>query len=570
MTQQNNTNRNSKNVLKYLNQVTGKNKVYIVLLVIIQSVLGICSVYYALCLRNLVNEAVSKNLAGFKAAVYSFCMLVVFMILCRAVNRYLGELSRVNIENCFKKRLFTVLFKKEYGVVSAVHSAKWMNELTSDTVVIANEMTQLLPGLTGMIVKLAGALVVILSLEPAFAYLIIPGGIVLIIFSYSFRKKLKKLHKDVQEKDGDLRVLFQDYMSSMAIVRSYAKEESVCKETEEAMKEHKKVRMRRNHFSNFCNIGFGTLMNGTYVAGAAYCGYGILKGTMTYGTLTAVIQLIAQIQAPMSGISGFVPSFYAMIASAERIMEAEKLKDASDEKPLEYDKIHEFYQNSFQEIGLSHVDFAYPGENIKVLEDFSFHMKKGEFTAFTGTSGCGKSSILKLILGLYLPEKGKCYIKTEKEELDNVHRYQKLFAYVPQGNYLMSGTIREIVSFAEKDAMYDEKRMSNALKIACADEFIDELELGVETVLGERGAGLSEGQMQRLAVARAIFSQSPILLLDECTSALDESTEMKLLENLRDMTDKTVLIITHRPAALKVCNCILNFTEGGCDEKRMC
>lgn len=149
----------------------------------------------------------------------------------------------------------------------------------------------------------------------------------------------------------------------------------------------------------------------------------------------------------------------------------------------------------------------------------------------------------------------------EKEILTS--RYRRLFAYVPQGNGLMSGTIREVISFGDSSEMQNEADIQKALEIACADEFVQELENGIDTALGERGAGLSEGQMQRIAIARAIFSDNPILLLDESTSALDEHTEKKLLENLKQMTDKTVLIVTHRPAALKICNKVIIMTENG-------
>ena len=152
---------------------------------------------------------------------------------------------------------------------------------------------------------------------------------------------------------------------------------------------------------------------------------------------------------------------------------------------------------------------------------------------------------------------------TENTEIPLTPEWHRLFAYVPQGNQLMSGTIREIVTFADKFSLHDNERIGKALKIACAEKFVNELENGMDTLLGERGTGLSEGQMQRIAVARAVFSGSPVLILDEATSSLDEQTETELLENLKNMTDKTVLIITHRPAALKICDRILNFSENG-------
>ena len=164
--------------------------------------------------------------------------------------------------------------------------------------------------------------------------------------------------------------------------------------------------------------------------------------------------------------------------------------------------------------------------------------------AFTGASGCGKSTVLKLLLGLYKPQAGSV---TPDES------YKRLFAYVPQGNHLMSGSIRSVVAFADPGEQGNEERINNALSLACCD-FVSELPRGADTLLGERGLGLSEGQMQRLAIARAIFSESPILILDEATSALDADTERKVLENIKSMTDKTVIIVTHRPAALAVCD----------------
>ena len=185
-----------------------------------------------------------------------------------------------------------------------------------------------------------------------------------------------------------------------------------------------------------------------------------------------------------------------------------------------------------------------------VLKDYSLMIRKGEFVAFTGPSGCGKSTVLKLLMGLYTVDAGEVY------GCD-----RSMFAYVPQGNQLMSGSIRDIITFSDKNRTGDEAGIHRALQIACADGFISELEHGIDTLLGERGLGLSEGQMQRLAIARAIYSDRPVLLLDEATSALDAGTEEAVLWNLRSMTDKTVIIVTHRPAALKLCDRQVAFGE---------
>ena len=335
--------------------------------------------------------------------------------------------------------------------------------------------------------------------------------------------------------------------------------------------------MKRVRFSNICNIGFGTAMNGMYLFGAVYCGYGILTDAITFGTLTAITQLISQIQSPFANITGYLPKFYAMTASAERLMEIEQFEDEGAQ-PLPLDEVKVYYAERLKSIGLKNARFTYfpnvesvgalsKDDQPIVLNDISIEIQKGEYVAFTGHSGCGKSTVLKLLMSIYRLDGGERYvtdINGRSEELNS--KWHRLFAYVPQGNQLMSGTIREVVSFADKRHSDNDKKISKALKIACADEFVNELENGIDTLLGERGTGLSEGQMQRIAIARALFSECPILLLDEATSALDEVTERKVLENLRSMTDKTVVIVTHRPAALDICDRILRFTESGIEE----
>ena len=563
--------------LKYLLTVTGKTKLQIALLTIVQALLGVAGILYALALKDIINAAVDADRHKFFFSVGFFTALVCLQVGLRAVNRHFDELTKSTLENRFKSRLFRCVLNKDFLAVSAVHSGEWLNRLTSDTKITADGLTNIVPGVCGMAVKLIGALIMIIALEPRFCYLIVPGGLLLIGFSYLFRKRIKLLHKQVQEKDGNLRVAMQDSLSSMLVVRSYAIEDTATAQAEQKMAEHKTARMRKNHFSNFCNIGFGMIMNGAYVVGAVFCGYGILTKTMSYGTFMAVLQLIGQVQAPFANISGYLPQWYAMLASAERLIEAESLADQSSRDAMPMNELKQRYANDFKGIGLEKACFTYqpPVRSLSdetevpmpvVLRDITLAINKGEYVAFTGQSGCGKSTVMKLLLSLYQLDSGEKYVLTTsgKEPLNT--KWQRLFAYVPQGNHLMSGTIREIITLPDTNRKDDDNAIQTALKIACADSFIAYLEHGIETVLGERGQGLSEGQMQRIAIARAIFSDAPILLLDESTSALDMQTEKQLLQNLKAMTDKTVVIVTHRPAALSICDRIFEFTAEGVKE----
>ena len=558
----------------WLITVPGRKKLYILALAIVQAAQGASGVLYALLLRRIVDAATGHDRPGFWHGIVLITLLVAVQLFLRAMIRWLTELSKSTFENTFKRRLADTLLHRDYLRVSAVHSGEWMTRLTNDTVVVADGYVEIIPGLAGMVVKLVSACIMIIVLEPRFAAILIPGGLLLILLSALVRKVMKRLHKNVQEADGKVRVFLQERISSLLMLRSFAAEEQTLVVTDQKLEDHKAARMRKNRFSNLCNVGFGAFMNGMYLLGVGWCGYGILVGTVSFGTLTAITQLITQIQSPFVNITGYLPKYYAMLASAERLKEAEDYPEGGgDALPLS--DISVFYRDEMSAFGLRDAAFTYfpAAENTDtrskeempvVLANVSLEIRRGEIVAFTGQSGCGKSTALKLLMCVYQPDAGERYWLDNSGDIRSLtSAHRRLFAYVPQGNILMSGSIREIVSFGVPDAGQDEARLRRALQIACADEFVTALDNGVDTRLGERGTGLSEGQMQRLAIARAIFSDSPVLLLDEATSALDGETERRLLENLRLLTDKTVVIVTHRPAALSICDRVLRFTESG-------
>lgn len=535
-------NRLSKSTLQYLKDITGNKKLYFLILMIVQILQGISGVCFALLLKSVIDSAVIHDGRLLIQNILLFMGLIVLQMIFSALLRYYNELSKATFENNCKARLFEQLLHRDYSSISSIHSAEWMNRLTSDTVVVSSGLTEIVPGLAGMAAKMLGAISMIILMEPRFVFVIGIGGVLMVLLTTIFRKKLKAYHKIVQEKDGKVRIFLQEHLHSLMIIKVFTTEKHTYNESLKTMEEHKQARMEKTHFSNVCNIGFSFMMNGAYVLGAIYSVIGIYRGTVSYGTLMALLQLISQIQAPFANITSYIPKYHAMIASSERLLEIEKsCMDIEENNGIK----------DFDSISLEHIDFSYEKSREVILKDFNFHLEKGECIGFTGPSGCGKSTVLKILLSLYPITSGtKTILCDGKSEL-LTSGYRHLFSYVPQGNELMSGTIRDVVTFSNTN---NEEKIWEALGIACASDFVRKLPNGLDTKLKEQGSGISEGQMQRLAIARAIYSNRPILLLDEATSALDVKTEKQVLSNLKAMKDMTVIIVTHRLEALSICS----------------
>lgn len=277
---------------------------------------------------------------------------------------------------------------------------------------------------------------------------------------------------------------------------------------------------------------------------------------MTYGTVTAIIQLVNQVQSPFVSLSGIMPKYYTTIASAERIMELDDLPNEKEINKKEIDVL-DTYKN-LNSVEFENISFKYDRDII--LDNTSLSIKKGDFVAIMGISGIGKSTLLKLLLGVFNLNFGKIYLDTNNGKIPIDKNTRRLFSYVPQGNMLISGTIKDNITFINPDA--SDAEIEEAIRISCAKQFIDELPLGLETVIGEKGLGLSEGQVQRLAIARSLLADSPILLLDEATSALDEKTEKEFLTNLKALDNVTCIIVSHKKAALDICNKTIQIKNG--------
>ena len=314
------------------------------------------------------------------------------------------------------------------------------------------------------------------------------------------------------------------------------------------------VQRRRKNISLITNTGVSVMYYGAGFLALCWCSHRMLLGQMSFGSLTAVIQLVNQLQMPLVNLSGVLPKYVAMTASAERLMELDAIQG---EPPVSVQTPEEMYRE-MSAIGAKHVSFCYDRD--RVLKDASFELPKGAFAVITGPSGIGKSTILKLLMGVFRPEDGELYLDQGEKCLTLDRSTRRLFAYVPQGNLLLSGTLRNNLTIVKPEAT--EEELERALYVSGMDTYVSQLPWGLDTLLGEGGEGLSEGQAQRLAIARAVLGDAPILLLDECTSALDEATERMVLQRLRELPGRTCIAVTHRPAAMALCDWRLEVLDG--------
>ena len=550
------------------------HRIYVLILALVNIAVAMCAVYEALALRNIINSAVAGDKNGLLSTAKIMAALTASRMILPIFSRWLSELTKAELENKLKDRLFKALLTKDYASVTAVHSGEWMNRMTSDTVLLANNAVDIIPNALATFIRLVASVWLVIYLIKDVSWAVFPCAALLVTVTVILRGHMKKLHLRIQEADGRVRTFITDCLSGLMVIRSFSQEENSARRAEERMEGHKDRRMDRMRFNNIVSTGYQFILDGVYVAAVIYCGYSILTGNMSYGTFSAVITLIGSIQGPITNMSGYIPRWYAMQASAERLMEAESFEEDYSNGKHSKEEVLDFYKDKFEGLSLRDIGFTYRqvseqvegNEKNVVISGLNIDVDKNDVYAVTGPSGCGKSTLLKIMMSFYPLDSGEQIIRVRSADNDNTENiipldssWRGLFAYVPQGNYLMSGSILDVLTFGDRS--FSEKEIKSALDIACASEFVAELPEGIETMLGERGAGLSEGQIQRLAIARAIISKQPVLLLDEATSSLDETTETELIKNLRTLTDRTVIMVTHRMNVLSICNKVLSMEE---------
>lgn len=542
--------------LRWIWQILEKRKAALVILVCIQIINGFIITTRSFILKDVIDFATKGIQGRFVSTMMILIVVYLFQLAILSWYRHLQAKTQYGMEMDLKYLLFHNILEKKYEDITAMHSGEWNQRMTSDTAAVASLSVNTIPGFIGLIVRLFSSIVALFLLVPTLVIIMIPFGICLVVISLFLKRKTKRMYHEIQDADGKFRVFLQEHLSSLLMIKAFNKKDVSLCEGKRTMDTHFEKIMKRNTFMIYIEIFGSIAMNGMYLLGVLLGGYGILHGNLSYGTFSAILTLVMQAQSQVSNASSYFTNIFNITASAERLMEIESFpEEIVAEKKQE--EVQDFYQNALQAIEFRNITFSYKDQNEQIVfVNKSFCINKGEFVALTGESGCGKSTILKILLNIYSLDKGECVLVGKKGDIQLDASWRNLFAYVPQGNMLMAGSIQDVVTFGE---VFDKEKMEKSLEIACAKEFVQELENGIHTILKERGNGLSEGQMQRLSLARAIYSDRPILLLDESTSALDQETEQKVLQNIRQMTEKTVIIVTHRMATFDYCDRVIHF-----------
>lgn len=523
-----------------------------ILLALVATVLAIVSKLAIDSAQKAATAVGSSEFAYYRNMIILNCVLILIIITARLLIRVFSQSMSIRVqakmEMNMRGRLFNSIMTKDYGKINKYHSGELMNRITSDVKIVTDGIVSIVPDALYFVTQFFGAFVVLIIFDWKFTMLFIATGIIMSVIAVFFRGKLKNLSKQVQETDGKVRSFFQEAIESMLVVKTFGLENQFDKKGNILQRTNYEVKMKRRRITIFANAGFSFIFNTGYLFALGWCAIKVSMKTMTYGTLTAVLQLISQIQTPFVNITKMFPQYYAVLASAERIMEIEDIEN--EENTYEKIDVKQTY-DKLESIRFNNIKFNYGRET--VIEHGDAMLSKGDFVAIRGISGIGKSTLMKMLLGVFKPQQGTIDICLENGKIIQASpNTRSMFSYVPQGNYLFSGTIRENIVMINQNVSDEE--IEKALKLSEIEDFIKKLPDGLDTVIGEKGLGISEGQAQRLAIARALISNAPIILLDEATSALDKNTEEKVLDNIKKLNKKTCIIITHKAAALKVCN----------------
>lgn len=517
--------------------------------VVIHVLLGVLAIIMGLA-SSVASKYLIDAVTGYKTGVIGIAAavmagMILGNIVMKSIASRIGAVINIRVQNEIQAEVYERILATDWESLEPFRSGDILNRLTGDVNTVAGGVTGFIPSLISHSVQFVGALAIILYYDAAMAMIALLGIPVSVVCSKFLLKKMREYNRKMKAISSDVMSFYQDSLANITSVKAFGITD---------LFSHKMLALQANYRAEYLNYNqfsvqtsaFMSLV-GTIVAAGCF-GWGVYRlwsGAITYGSMTLFLQLASTLTSAFSALLGLVSSAISISTSAGRVMAitqlpSEKMADVSCAN-VERDVVLEIKNASFH---------YQNGANI--LSSVDFIAEPGDLIALTGPSGEGKTTMLRLILGLIQPKDGSAILHYNEERVPLSAATRKFFAYVPQGNSMFSGTIEENLRLVNPNA--SEEAIEKALKIACAYDFVQQLPDGLYHKIGSGGKGLSEGQAQRLAVARALLRGAPILLLDEATSALDNETEQKMLKNLMNCDlIRTCIFVTHRTAALQFC-----------------
>lgn len=513
----------------------------------LNAILGLVGVAVSLSQVWAVQHAIDVAAHTIEGSLYWAVALMGALILCdfalHIASIWVRNILGIRAQNRMQQRMLDRILRSEWHGKERFHSGDIINRLEGDVGNVVGFLTETIPSTLSVLAMFLGAFFYLFSMDALLAVLIIVMLPIFILVSKVYIKQMRKLTRKVRDSDSKVQSVLQETVQNRMIIKTLESDSFMVDKLENTQSELRHNVVKRTIFSVISNLilNFGFALG--YLIAFLWSAMRMYNHTLSFGGMTAFLQLVAKIQGPARSLTKLVPAFVSVFTAAERLMELEENPLEEQGDPIEMD--------SPCGVRLDDVSYAYTDEDGDVVKNLTFDFYPGSCTAVLGETGAGKTTLVRMILALIKPRSGNAVIYNKEKEHALSPLLRCNFVYVPQGNTLLSGTIRENLRLGRVEAT--EEDMNEALKQACAD-FVFSLPQGIDTICSESGGGLSEGQAQRIAIARALLRKGSIMLFDEATSALDPDTERQLLKNILEKRDKTIIFITHRPAVVDYCD----------------
>ena len=519
----------------------------------LNATIGLLGVGFSLSMVWAMRRAIDTASGIIDGSIYAAVGIMALLTLCEfgvGISRvWIKNILGVKARNRMQQMTLARLLRSEWRGREAMHSGDVINRLETDVNHVVTFLTETLPSTISTIALFIGAFIYLFQMDTWLA--IITVGILpcFILASRFYVKKMRQLTKKVRESDSFVQSLLTETMQHRMLVKTMEADDQMLDRLEGTQSELRQRVKHRTAFSVISNLILNTGFSVGYLIAFLWGLIRLADGTITFGAMTAFLQLVYRIQSPARDLTKLVPAFVSVFTSAERLMELEEIPEEKQGEAI--------MLPAPCGVRFSDVTYSYSTDEQPVISHANFEFKPGTCTAILGETGSGKTTLIRLLLALIRPQEGQIEIYSEStisySPLSPLHRCN--FVYVPQGNTLLGGTLRDNLRIGAPDAT--DEQMREALRLACAD-FVDNLPQGLDTVFAEHGGGMSEGQAQRIAIARALLRPGSIILLDEATSALDPDTERQLLNNIMHNNDKTVIFVTHRQAVVSYCDHVIS------------